>query len=71
MDQRILELQYEVEHEHADGSRGQMVEERSPHDAADTDPERGWSRRRVFRCTVCNDLVTLTQEPDAVAPDAS
>ena len=69
MDQRILELQYEVEHEHADGSRGQMVEERSPRDAADTDPERGWSLRRVFRCTVCNDVVTLTRGREPGAPD--
>ena len=43
---------------------------RSPHDAAETDPERGWSLRRVFRCTVCNDVVTLTRDRDAGAPDA-
>ena len=71
MDQRMLELQYRVEHEHPDGSWGQMVEEETPpHDAVETDPERGWSLRRVFRCTACNDVVTLAREPDAVAPDA-
>ena len=46
-----------------------MVEERSPRDAADTDPERGWSLRRVFRCTVCNDVVTLTRDREPGAPD--
>jgi len=30
MDQRMLELQYRVEHEHPDGSWGQMVEEERP-----------------------------------------
>jgi hypothetical protein len=32
MDQRLLQLQYRVEHEHADGSWGEMVEDRSAHD---------------------------------------
>jgi hypothetical protein len=71
MDPRLLELQYRVEHEHADGSWGQMVEEeRPPHDAAEIDPERGWSLRRVFRCTACNEVVAVAPDREPVAPDA-
>jgi hypothetical protein len=70
MDQRLLQLQYRVEHEHADGSWGEMVEDRSAHDPADTDPERKWSLKRVFRCTSCNEVVTLMSEDQAVSPDA-
>jgi hypothetical protein len=70
MDQRLLQLQYRVEHEHADGSRGEMLEDRSPHDPADTDPERTWSFKRVLRCTSCNEVVTLTPETEPASPDA-
>jgi hypothetical protein len=71
MDQRLLQLQYRVEHGHADGSWGDMVEEREPHDAADTDPEQTWSVRRVFRCTSCNEIVRITEDGEpATAPDA-
>jgi hypothetical protein len=69
MDPRILELQYRVEHEHADGSWGALVEEGPPLDSAETDPERRWSLRRVFRCTSCDQLVTLTEGDDTASPD--
>ena len=74
MDQRMLELQYRVEHEHPDGSWGQMVEdERPPHDAAETDPERGWMQR-TFRCVSCGEVMRLLSRKDATgetpAPDA-
>jgi len=70
MDQRLLQLQYQVEHRHADGSWGEMTEERQPHDAAETDPERGWSLRRVFRCTVCDELISVVDNSETAPPDA-
>ena len=60
MDQsRIAESALRIEHRHSDDTWGEMQEERSHHDPADHDPERGWSIRRVFRCTSCPDSVTV------------
>jgi hypothetical protein len=70
MDQRIQQLQYRVEHEHSDGSWGQLVEQPAHHDAADHDPERGWSLRRIFRCTTCDEVMAITPTEDAPSPDA-
>ena len=69
MDQRLLQLQYRVEHEHSDGSWGEMAEDRSHHDPSDHDPERSWSLRRIFRCASCGETVALTPGEGA-APDA-
>ena len=69
MDQRLLQLQYRVEHEHSDGSWGQLVEDRS-RDASANDPERSWALRRIFRCTTCGDVVTLTPGEETAPPDA-
>ena len=70
MDPRILQLEYRIQHEHRDGSWGEMAEERAPHDSAQTDPEREWSLRRVFRCTACDEVVTLTPGTEPGSPDA-
>jgi hypothetical protein len=63
MNQGSFDLQYRVEHRHADGSWSEMVEERRPHDAADHDSERSWGLRRIFRCPKCNERVTLEPGP--------
>jgi hypothetical protein len=60
MDQATFELSYRVEHRHGDGSWGEMLEDRSrDHDSAAHDPERNWGIRRIFRCTSCDEAVTL------------
>jgi len=59
MDQARIELNYRVEHRHGDGSWGEMLEEQSHHDPAAHDPERNWGIRRLFRCTSCDESVTL------------
>jgi hypothetical protein len=59
MDQQRFLAQYRLEHAHGDGTWAPMVEERSHHDAADHDVERGWARRRIFRCTSCGEAATL------------
>jgi hypothetical protein len=70
MDQRIQHLQYRIEHEHGDGSWGEMVEQPAHHDPAAHDPERTWSLRRIFRCAECGDTVTVSRDEAGPAPDA-
>jgi hypothetical protein len=69
-DPRIQQLQYQVEHQHSDGSWGQLVEERRHVDSVEHDPERGWALRRIFRCTTCDETVAITPAEDAPSPDA-
>jgi hypothetical protein len=71
MDQvRIIEMAYRVEHRHDDGSWGEMVEDRSHHDPADHDPERRWGIGRIFRCTSCEETVTLMPGEEGGPPPA-
>ncbi len=48
-----------LKHRHADGTYVEMRQERAHHAAADHDPERSWALRRIFRCTTCDEAVTL------------
>jgi hypothetical protein len=69
MDQsRSVELQYRIEHRHPDGGWSEMTEERAHHDAADHDAERSWGLRRLFRCSGCDQTVTLEPGPEADQP---
>ena len=68
MDQlRFVETQYRLEHRHNDGSYAPMQEQPLHHGAAEHDPERQWGRGRIFRCTTCDEAVTLlpADEPGA------
>jgi hypothetical protein len=66
MDQvRSVELQYRIEHRHPDGSWSEMTEVRPHHDPADHDAERSWGLRRLFRCSSCDETVTLESGPEA------
>ena len=60
MDQATYELRYRIEHRHPDGSWGEMREESLPDDPAAHDPERHWGFRRLFRCTSCDEAVTVS-----------
>jgi len=66
---RSAEVQYRIEHRHGDGSWAPMVEEASHHDSAEHDPERSWGKRRLFRCTRCDESVLI--EPEEEKPLAS
>jgi hypothetical protein len=55
---RLVEIEYRVSHRHNDGSTSPMVEV-THHDAAAHDPERRWGLRRIFRCTTCEETVTI------------
>ena len=56
-----------LEHNHGGGEWHDMEEIGPGHDAADSDPEREWSRGRIFRCTVCADEIrVLTPDPSPI-----
>jgi hypothetical protein len=68
MEQVQFEIRYRIEHRHKDGGWGEMLEDRSHHDPADHDPERAWNRRRIFRCTSCEEALTLIPGEEASPP---
>ena len=50
-----------LEHNHGGNEWHDMEEVSSAaHDSAESDPERTWSRGRIFRCTVCADEIRVT-----------
>ena len=53
-----------VEHEHSDGSWHAMASEGEPVDVAERDPERGWLRGQLFRCTSCEERVRIVMPGD-------
>ena len=71
---RLVEYQFELEHQHNDGSWSGLEEEAAHHEgSAATDPERGWMQR-TFRCVSCGEVMRLLSRKDssgnAPAPDA-
>jgi hypothetical protein len=52
-----------LEHRHSDGSWNPL--QRSHHDPADHDPERGWSRGEIFQCSTCDEEVRVVPTDDA------
>jgi len=60
MDQiRFVESAYRIEHRHKDGAWGEMRQVEPHHTAPDHDPERSWGIRRIFRCTSCDESVSI------------
>jgi hypothetical protein len=55
----FYEAELRIQHRHRDGSWGEFEEDVAHHDAAAHDPERRWARGRVFRCTTCEEAVTV------------
>ena len=71
MDQaRLAEMVLRIEHQHADGTWGELVEDRSHHAAADHDPERLWGIRRIFQCMSCPEKVTVIEGEEGGPPPA-
>ena len=63
MDPNIRVLQeFRIEHRHSAGSWSPM--EQIHHDAAAHDGERSWLRRAIFRCSTCDEQVTVTVDGD-------
>ena len=71
MDQtRIVEMALRIEHQHTDGSWGEMIEDhRTQLSPVDHDPERTWGSHRIFRCTSCDDAVTIVPADDTPPSD--
>lgn len=65
---RNIEMAYRIDHRHPDGSWGEMVEDRS-NNPADDDPERKRSAPRIFRCTSCEQTVTIADEEAISVPE--
>ncbi len=55
------------EHSHGGDSWHAMEEVSAGHDTAEHDPERQWSKGRVFKCSTCEDSirVVLPEEGEA------
>jgi hypothetical protein len=56
-----------VEHQHDDGTWRSF--EPIPHDPAAHDGERTWPRRTLFRCTSCDEIVSVTEGPEEEWPE--
>jgi hypothetical protein len=54
-----------LRHRHDDGSWAPMA--RDKHDAAGHDAERSWPRRTIFRCTACDEQVSVSDGGDSDA----
>ena len=55
---RISELGLGLEHRHSDGAWSPL-EQRSHHDPADADPERGWANTTIYVCRACDEQVRV------------
>jgi hypothetical protein len=55
-----------LEHRHSDGSWSPL--QRSHHDPADHDPERGWSKGHIYKCTTCDEEVRVVPSDDEPGP---
>jgi hypothetical protein len=62
MDQlRSAEVQYRIQHRHTNGEWSDLAPETRRHDPSTGDPERSWAQRMVFRCTHCDEVVSISQ----------
>ena len=48
-----------IEHLHGDNDSHPMVEV-AAHDPSASDPERAWSKGRIFSCTACHDEIRVS-----------
>jgi hypothetical protein len=55
---RTAELTLRLQHRHSDGSWSPL-EQRTPHDAASIDPERGWPAGTIYVCKACQEEVLV------------
>ena len=62
VDYRINELSLRLHHRHDDGTWGEFEPRPSHHDPADHDPERGWAEGVIYKCTTCDEEVSVSVE---------
>jgi hypothetical protein len=58
---RIVQ-EFQVEHQHSDGSWSRL--EPVEHDSTAHDGERSWLRRTIFQCRSCEEVVAVTTGGD-------
>lgn len=51
--------EFSIEHRHSDGSWSRL--EPMHHDSAAHDGERSWLKRKIFRCSTCQEEVAVTR----------
>ena len=68
MEKTTFEVYYKVSHRHKDGGWGDMEEVPSHHSAPAHDKERMWGIGRLFRCTSCDEDVTLVPPGSGTEP---
>ncbi len=59
MSLRAPDLELQLMHRHKDGSWAEMDATPSHHAPTEHDPERGWSRRKIFRCRTCAEVLSV------------
>jgi hypothetical protein len=64
---RLSAMLLRVEHRH--GDEWVRLEPSPAHDVAENDPERDWSRGRVYSCPNCEERVRVALDRDEPAPD--
>lgn len=60
-------LNRRAQHWHGGDEWSDMEEVTPSHDPAEADPERRWSRARIFRCTSCNEQFRILEADDPPA----
>ena len=55
---QLAELSLRLEHRHSDGSWNDF--ERTHHDPADHDPERGWATGQIYSCKACDEQIRVS-----------
>ena len=63
---RANSLLLNVQHRHGDD--WVRLEPSPEHDSAESDPERGWSFGRLFRCPTCDEEVRVDLDRDDRTP---
>lgn len=53
-----------LEHAHGKDDWHRMQEVTPAHDSAASDPERKWSRQRIFRCESCSEEIRVDVAED-------
>ena len=66
---RIAELNLRFQHRHDDGSVGTFEPEPSHHSPNAHDPERDWASGTIYKCTSCDEEITISHDdPSVILP---
>ena len=64
VDYRINELSLRLRHRHEDGGWGEFEPRPAHHDPASHDPERDWAQGVIYRCTTCDEEISVSTVPE-------